>query len=175
MKIRNNSKSRMSLWGIGPVYVGLSAAVALLCFIADHVLRLPVFSGVFSIVLIVLGSLLIPAGFGIWYLAARGIKSYIRTGRLADDGIYSVVRNPIYSGILIAFSGICLILHRPLMLLPPVFAYCILRMLLKKEERVMEECFGEQYRIYKVNTNAVIPSAGPLIRLLLGRLSKQQP
>lgn len=58
--------------------------------------------------------LLVGAGLGLWSLSALGgsLSPYPkprRSGELVEHGPYRVVRHPIYSSILVALVGVCLV------------------------------------------------------------------
>ena len=74
----------------------------------------------------VLGFIIIIFGFVIWFKAAIGPKNidyYIKENKLCTTGIYSICRNPCYSGIMIMCDGALLIAHNYWLLILP-FIYC---------------------------------------------------
>jgi protein-S-isoprenylcysteine O-methyltransferase Ste14 len=72
--------------------------------------------------------------------------------QLVTHGIYSRIRNPVYVFGTFVFIGLFLFLDRPLLLLflLPVLILQIVRA--RAEARVLEQCFGEQYRQYRSTT-----------------------
>lgn len=76
---------------------------------------------------------------------------------LIQDGIYSIVRHPIYTGLLLLFIGNALIVgdYRGIIAVILVFISFWLKFL--KEEKVLLEIFGNQYEQYKNTTKALIP------------------
>ena len=78
--------------------------------------------------------------------------------QLFTEGVYKYIRNPMYSGGLIATIGFCLI-FRCIITLIIVFTYTFLvyRMRLLEEERILLEKFGKQFEDYKRKTKKLIP------------------
>ncbi len=79
------------------------------------------------------------------------------SGRLVDGGIYRYIRHPQYTGLFLITGGMLFEwLTIPLLLMWPVIITVYLR-LAKREEREMEEEFGEHYRQYKKKTGMFFP------------------
>ena len=72
---------------------------------------------------------------------------------LITEGIYRFTRNPIYVGMIISLLGIALFLgsSSPLLVIP-VFSWIIHTRFVLREEKWMEEWFGEDYLEYKRKT-----------------------
>lgn len=101
-----------------------------------------------STVMIVLGGYLLIVG---WFHVYRS------KGDLVTNGLYGIVRHPQYLGIIIG-TGAFLIQWPTILtvLMWPALVYIYYRQALK-EEREMEEKFGEKYRLYKQNVPMLIP------------------
>lgn len=76
---------------------------------------------------------------------------------LIQTGIYGVVRHPIYTGLLLLFVGNALIVGDYRAIIAVIIVFVSLWFKLKKEEKVLIETFGEQYRDYRKRTSALIP------------------
>jgi protein-S-isoprenylcysteine O-methyltransferase Ste14 len=72
--------------------------------------------------------------------------------QLITHGIYSKIRNPIYFFGEIMMVGFFMVLHRPFLLLVPVIAIPIQIFRARKESKVLEERFGDEYQQYKRST-----------------------
>ncbi|MBW2094065.1 MAG: isoprenylcysteine carboxylmethyltransferase family protein [Deltaproteobacteria bacterium] len=77
--------------------------------------------------------------------------------KLVTDGVYSSMRHPQYTGIFIALFG--QLIHWPTLLTFVFFPIIVLAYyhLARKEEKVMEEKFGEEYEIYRRRVPMFIP------------------
>jgi protein-S-isoprenylcysteine O-methyltransferase Ste14 len=71
---------------------------------------------------------------------------------LVTRGIYSRIRNPIYVFGLLFLFGYILLLGRFIWLLALVILIALQIWRARKEARVLEEKFGEDYRIYRART-----------------------
>jgi protein-S-isoprenylcysteine O-methyltransferase Ste14 len=69
---------------------------------------------------------------------------------LITRGLYRVTRNPMYLGLVIALTGIAILLGTasPFFVIP-VFFWFIQRTFVQREERFLENLFGQEYLAYK--------------------------
>jgi protein-S-isoprenylcysteine O-methyltransferase Ste14 len=72
--------------------------------------------------------------------------------QLVTHGLYSKIRNPIYFFGEIMIAGFFIAIHKPLLLLVLAIAIPIQMFRARKEARVLEEKFGDEYRKYKQRT-----------------------
>ncbi len=78
--------------------------------------------------------------------------------RIKKDGLYSLLRHPSYTGMLLSFAGFGLSLNNYLsvvVVVVVVFASLLYRIGI--EEKVLKEQFGEEYETYCKNTYRLIP------------------
>ena len=102
------------------------------------------------------GSLFLLAGISLIFTARLQLgKSFSLTPqarKLVTHGLYSRVRNPIYVFGTLAIVGLCLILQRPYLWLLPLLVVVMQMARARKEERVLEAKFGDEYRAYRART-----------------------
>ncbi len=73
--------------------------------------------------------------------------------KLVTNGIYRVTRNPMYLGMLMILVGFPLVVESLIGLIFPVIFFLLMdRVVIPKEEEMVEGVFGEAYREYKSET-----------------------
>ncbi len=78
--------------------------------------------------------------------------------QLFTQGAYRYIRNPMYSGALIATIGFCLIFRCIItLIIMVIFNFLIYRMRIIEEERILTEKFGEVFEEYEKRTKRLIP------------------
>ncbi len=89
-----------------------------------------------------------------WALAARLVEGHT----LIQDGPYSLVRNPIYTGMLgmLVATGLALPHWIPLLAGVALFAFGTW-IRVRSEERLLRGAFGEEFEAYARNVPALIP------------------
>ena len=82
----------------------------------------------------------------------RAFSIKAKASTLVTTGLYSRIRNPIYVFGALMSVGIFVFAHRPwwLLIWVPLIPLQVIRV--RKEERVLEEKFGQAYRDYKRRT-----------------------
>ncbi|MCB2014365.1 MAG: isoprenylcysteine carboxylmethyltransferase family protein [Sphingobium sp.] len=100
--------------------------------------------------LIALGIFLLMAAGGHFRRAGTEVKPWKTVSALVDDGVYSMTRNPMYLGMALLYTGLAIAFRSigALLLLPAVILI-IQTQVIAREERYMEEKFGDPYRAYK--------------------------
>jgi protein-S-isoprenylcysteine O-methyltransferase Ste14 len=106
---------------------------------------------------LVLGGILITAAIVLAALAVRSFRqaaTNVEPWRpaltLVTTGIYGLIRNPMYTAIIIFIAGLAIALGSDWMLVLLVPAALILHFgVVKREERYLEAKFGDSYRSYK--------------------------
>jgi protein-S-isoprenylcysteine O-methyltransferase Ste14 len=86
-----------------------------------------------------------------------GIVTVKRGHELVTTGPYSLVRHPIYTGLLLAFVGSAMARGEWRGVLAVAIAWVALWRKLRLEERWMLESFSEQYTAYRQRVPALIP------------------
>ena len=114
-------------------------------------------AGITGIVLTVAG-----LGFSGWarYHLGRFWSSMveIKVGhQLIRTGPYRIVRNPMYTGILIAFTGAVIAIGFLFAFIALIVGIVSITVKIKAEEEILTEKFGEEYLQYKREVKALIP------------------
>ena len=105
----------------------------------------------------VIGMGMAVVGIALWLLARIQLgKSFAvraEAKALVTTGLYSKFRNPVYYFGGMIYLGYLIALGNWILLLVYLIFYSTFQLLrIKKEERVLEEAFGEEYRRYKAST-----------------------
>lgn len=122
-----------------------------------------IFSRPSSILALILGILIAMFGETIRILAAGFI---IKNDELSTEGPYSIVRHPLYFGSFIMGLGLCLSIFSIKHIVSAMIfliAYLVLFFgvyipVLKKEEQVLTEKYGQKYLDYKANVPMLFPT-----------------
>lgn len=111
-------------------------------------------------VLAILGILIILLGLIIYVLAIKiKITKAIKENRLLTTGIYSVVRNPIYSAWLLLCTGSLLLTGSPLLTFSLFLLFWLYLTILMKhtEEKWLTKLYGDPYLEYCKKVNRCLP------------------
>lgn len=155
------NKKHLPMMGVGPIYVSVIIVTTVAAIIAG---KNAVFEkgriDFLKIPLLVTGILLILLGVYLWAgaLFRSKIDSHIAQNRLATNGVYAMVRNPIYSAFMFFCTG-ALMIAGNLFFLPLFFFYWIFMTVLMKctEERWLKNLYGREYEEYCKKVNRCIP------------------
>lgn len=151
----------MTVFGVGPFYVITCLVLTILGIAMKNYGYLDSGNLKYNGLMInLIGILLIIEGIIIWIYAVliQKITDEIKNGRLVTTGVYSIVRNPIYSAFTFIFTGIILIQKNIFLLILPFIFWIFLTFLLKKTEEIwLEDIFGQEYKDYCLKVNRVIP------------------
>ena len=161
LKNYNKDGQKLPLLGIGPYMIfvmGLATLTGIILF--GYVFRIGILETPWIIVFRIMGALLIVSGIFIWFTGAvrSDMDEHIESNKLKTNGIYAWVRNPMYSGWWIAFTGITLMWHNIWMLVLPVINWIIMTItLINSEEKWLSDLYGAEYETYKTKVNRCIP------------------
>ncbi|OGJ20572.1 hypothetical protein A3K73_05300 [Candidatus Pacearchaeota archaeon RBG_13_36_9] len=144
-------------WGIGPRFALFSIIyAAIIVFIGINYLNTNI--PIDSKILFFVGVVLIIMDILVYSLSVRRVMKAFGEGRLETKGIYKYARHPIYaSWIVFIIPGTMLIYGKWLGLTIPIFMYLVFRILIGKEEKMLEERFGRKYLEYKKKTGSIFP------------------
>lgn len=151
---------QMPLFGVGPLIV--LPTIVLTClgvFLTSRnmipLLTIQSLAGVIRII----GAVTIGLGLVMYILGAflSRIDDSIRNNELKTDGIFAFSRNPIYTAIIILCTGVVLFSRNLALLFIPLFGTVWARsILIRTEEKWLEDRFGEAYRHYCQRVNRFI-------------------
>jgi protein-S-isoprenylcysteine O-methyltransferase Ste14 len=100
-------------------------------------------------------ALSVPA-FAVWITARVQLGSSFsvaaKAKKLVTHGIYSKIRNPIYVFGTVFVLGFILLVHKPIWLLLLLVIVPMQLIRARKEARVLEDKFGDEYRKYRGKT-----------------------
>ena len=113
-----------------------------------------------KIIMIVMGVMLIILGILLWINSVIFQKTTekIKKGELVTTGVYSIVRNPIYTSFVLIFTGVLFVSCNLYLLILPLVFWAYLTIFVKlTEEKWLKETFGDEYVKYCSEVNRVIP------------------
>lgn len=92
--------------------------------------------------------------------------------RLVTSGPFALVRNPLYIANIAGLAGTCMVLGPAWLAgLAGVTALIWYALVVRWEEGVLDELYGDQYRAYREQTPALVPSLSRIVRGDLGEAS----
>lgn len=156
-----NEKNHLPMIGVGPVIVIPQILLTAAGIVLSQLGVLDfVNTDMFKIPFAIIGIIMILLGIYMWISANFKVKvdSYIKENRLATTGVYGIVRNPIYSAILMACTGAILLSGDLILFLIPVICWAYMTLMLKKtEEKWLLKLYGKEYTDYCGRVNRCIP------------------
>ncbi len=161
--LKNYTKEgqKLPLFGVGPYIIYGTAFLNIIGIILlGYVFKIGILCAPWTLIFRIVGVLLILAGLTVWYIGAlrSNMDESITDNKLQTKGIYSWVRNPMYSGCWIALSGGLLMWHNVWLLVFPLLDWLIMTIaLINTEEKWLLDLYGEEYAEYKKNVNRFIP------------------
>ena len=158
-KEQTKMEQKMTHFGVGPKIMAPTFAYDILAGIATHFWpNIFLIRSISYSILAGAGIVLLLLGVPMWAIAVWTIVRAFSRGVLVTSGVYGLVRHPIYSAwIVFIFPGIALLCRSWPMLLASLVAYIIFKMLIKREDRYLEENFGKAYLDYRGRVNEIMP------------------
>jgi hypothetical protein len=150
----------LSVLGVGPLYVISILTLTIIALILNQ-LNVVYKIKVLNKFLIILAIISILIAISLWVSAVlfSKVRTKIKENTLVTTGVYSIVRNPIYSAFLFLFTGILLFTRNLYLLIFPVIFWIYLTYLLKEtEEKWLKDKFKEEYQKYMKKVNRIIPN-----------------
>ena len=103
-----------------------------------------------------IGTVLVVAGVGgiatARYQLGKSFALRAEAHQLVTRGVYSKIRNPIYTFGAILIAGFILVIHRPMLWLLLLAIVVMQTLRARREARVLEAAFGDAYREYRRKT-----------------------
>lgn len=112
-------------------------------------------------------SLLSLAAGGVLAILGLAIRAWaagtlVKNAQLSTDGPYAFTRNPLYLGSLLIGMGIAVATANVLvMALTVIFFALLYSRTMRGEERLLEDLFGDRYRVYRRAVPAFVPRLTP--------------
>ena len=154
-------KGHLPLLGVGPVIVAVQVLITVIGVIASY--RVYFSAGKIewlNVPLKIVGIALIVFGFSLNYSAKHKSKLFemVAENKLITTGVYGIVRNPVYSAVLLACTGAVCIANNLILFVIPVICWAYMTIFLKlTEEKWLTDLYGQEYIEYCKKVNRCIP------------------
>lgn len=151
---------------------GALFAVAVLTGLLAPILQLLGLTGTLTILdhtpLFLTGLLITVAGTGLTLVAQHAMGRSWRVGvdhsettELATTGLFSLVRNPVFSSVLLTAVGLALIAPNPVAIAAPIILFIGIELQVRAvEEPYLIAAHGDTYLTYAESTGRLIPGVG---------------
>ncbi len=118
-----SNKPHLPIFWVGPIYVLSCFALTTLGLILDYKVFLELGkASQISLLFVALGIFMIIFGLYLWVRAVliQKINANVKTDILITDGVYAIVRNPVYTAFIFIFTGILLFAKNYFLLILPI-------------------------------------------------------
>ena len=152
---------KMPIFGVGPIFVItclILTIVGVCLHLNGYLYKGEIREG--KIFFIIAAIFMILLGIYLWIQAVivQKINKKVTEKKLITTGVYSIVRNPVYSAFIFIFTGLLLFTANYILLILPFVFWTILTILMKNtEEKWLKNEFGKEYEVYLKQVNRVIP------------------
>jgi protein-S-isoprenylcysteine O-methyltransferase Ste14 len=107
---------------------------------------------------VAIGIVLLVIGVPMLAVPVRSVMGAYKEDQLATGGLLAIVRHPIYSAwIVFILPGLAFLSQSWPMLLTPLVAYAVFKVLIHREDEHLKQRFGEAYLDYRARVNELIP------------------
>lgn len=155
-------EARLSRWGVGP-RIALAAALSVaVAGVATHwwpaACRFPL---VPYVALLAVGLLLLVIGVPLWLAGVKAAMAAYNSDALVTTGVFAWVRHPIYGAwIVFNLPAIALLCNSWPLLSASLAGYVVFKLSIGREDRYLEQRFGQAYRDYRRRVNELVPMPG---------------
>ncbi len=154
-------KDHLPLYGVGPVIIYGQVIFTAISIILTNLFdfKFPAMND-FNTLFKVTGILLIASGLYLDLSAKLKSKlfQHVADNKLITNGVYGIVRNPVYSGALLACTGAIFLANNLILLIVPVICWLYMTLfLIQTEEKWLKELYGQEYIAYCKKVNRCIP------------------
>lgn len=156
LKISDQNKLK-KIFGIGPAGAVVGFFLLALCAKADSMVKLPIVSGHAGLTKTV-GIILVASGLLLHFWSFFKLRSWWEDDKLCTGGPFKYFRHPMYAAwITFICPGTALYLNSWLYLFWVLLLHLLWHRLVKKEEIIMTNTFGETYKDYAGRTGRFFP------------------
>ncbi len=155
----NPIDKKLTFWGASPIIFLFTILYSIAVITINYFLK-PVFQIDFipHNILITLAFVLLGIGIPFYFITLLTIKNAFKQKKLLTTGVFSICRNPLAAVVtFFLLPGFLLLFDSWLLLTIPLFLYGMFKILINREEVLMEREFGQDYIKYRKNTSAIFP------------------
>jgi len=109
-------------------------------------------------VFLIPGMVLLLVGIPIWLFAVVSVMRAYNRDQLATSGVFAVCRHPVYAaGIALILPGWTLLTRSWPLMITPLVAYAVFKLLIRREDDYLRQRFGPAYLEYRAKVDELIP------------------
>lgn len=148
----------MTIFGIGPKIAATGVVFFFISFLTGRISAVFAYPRPFAAVSWPVGILLIIVGLSFWGDSVRRIRNGYGSGKLVTQGVFSVVRHPMYAAFIVFMvPGASLLLDNWSILFASLAMLAVFEWQIHHEEQYLEQMFGDDYRAYSKKVKRIIP------------------
>ena len=104
------------------------------------------------------GAILLVLGIPLWLAAVVSAMRAYNGDQLRTSGVFGLCRHPVYAAwIVLLLPGLTLLSRSWPLMITPLVAYAVFKLLIHVEDEYLEQRFGAAYRAYRVRVRELIP------------------
>ena len=156
----DNKREHLPLFGVGPIIVYGQFIFTAISIILTMVFDIKIRIEWLKIPFVIIGIIFIVLGFYLDLSAKLKSKLFknVEENKLITDGIYSVTRNPVYTGGFLICLGAIFIANNLLLFVVPIICWIYMTIfLINTEEKWLRDLYGQEYMDYCKKVNRCIP------------------